>query len=49
MRKVWHDEVWDDYLAWQVKDKKVLKKINTLLKDITRFEVAQMTAKAMAY
>ena len=36
MRKVWHDEAWRDYLYWQTQDKKTLKKINRLLKDIDR-------------
>ena len=27
---------WEEYLYWQVTDKKVLKRINTLLKDISR-------------
>lgn len=27
---------WDEYLYWQVHDKKVLKKINQLLKEIQR-------------
>lgn len=27
---------WDDYRFWQENDKKTLKKINTLLKDIAR-------------
>lgn len=27
---------WEDYVYWQQFDKKVLKKINELLKDITR-------------
>jgi toxin YoeB len=27
---------WEDYLYWQQLDKKVLKKINELLKDISR-------------
>ena len=26
MRKVWHDDAWDDYLYWQTQDKKTLKK-----------------------
>jgi len=30
------DDGWDDYLHWQVEDCKILKKINTLLKDINR-------------
>lgn len=36
MNKVWFDEAWEDYLYWQLQDKKMLKKINTLLKDIER-------------
>jgi len=27
---------WEDYLSWQSEDKKILKKINSLLKDIRR-------------
>lgn len=30
------DESWEDYLYWQLTDKKKLKKINDLLKDISR-------------
>lgn len=36
MRKIWFDEAWDDYIYWQTQDKKVLKRINLLLKDIER-------------
>jgi len=36
MNKIWSDEAWEDYLFWQVEDKKTLKKINNLLKDIER-------------
>ena len=36
MRKIWHDEAWEDYLYWQTQDKKTLKKINRLLADIER-------------
>ncbi|MBU1668309.1 Txe/YoeB family addiction module toxin [bacterium] len=36
MRLVWSDKSWDDYVAWQSTDKKVLKKINSLIKDIKR-------------
>ena len=36
MRKVWFDEAWDDYVSWQRKDKKTLKRINALVKDIER-------------
>ena len=36
MNKLWHDEAWKDYVYWQAQDKKYLKKINRLLKDIDR-------------
>ena len=36
MRKIWHDEAWAEYIEWQTKDKKTLKKINNLIKDIDR-------------
>ena len=32
--KIWSDEAWDDYLYWQLQDKKTLKRINQLIKDI---------------
>jgi toxin YoeB len=36
MTKSWHDEAWDDYLHWQIQDKKTFKRINQLIKDIDR-------------
>lgn len=36
MNKIWTDEAWNDYVYWQGQDKKTLKKINQLLKDIER-------------
>lgn len=36
MRKIWSDEAWEGYLYWQVQDRKMLKRINALLKDIER-------------
>ena len=35
-RKIWDDEAWEDYLYWQTQDKKTLKKINNLIRDIER-------------
>jgi len=32
----WAEKAWEDYLFWQKTDKKVLKRINLLLKDIKR-------------
>lgn len=36
MREIWFDEAWEDYTYWQTQDKKTLKRINNLLKDIER-------------
>ena len=36
MIKSWHDTAWADYEHWQNQDKKTLRKINALLKDIER-------------
>ena len=35
MNKNWSDEAWDDYMSWQ-SDKRIVKKINKLIKDIDR-------------
>lgn len=34
MNKLWTDDGWADYLYWQSQDKKTLKRINELIKDI---------------
>jgi len=36
MLKIWSDEAWDEYLYWQSRDKKTLKRINALIKSIER-------------
>ena len=36
MRKLWWDDAWDDYVSWQAEDKKTIKRINKLIKDIER-------------
>ncbi|MDR2051745.1 MAG: Txe/YoeB family addiction module toxin [Deltaproteobacteria bacterium] len=36
MRLSWYSDAWEDYIYWQKHDKKILKKINDLLKDIAR-------------
>ena len=36
MKYIFVDESWEDYLYWQTTDKKMLKRINELLKDISR-------------
>ena len=30
------EDAWEDYLYWQTRDKKILKRINQLLQDIER-------------
>jgi toxin YoeB len=32
MKKVWDDSAWEDYLYWQKTNKKMLNKINELIK-----------------
>ncbi|MDR1017893.1 MAG: Txe/YoeB family addiction module toxin [Lachnospiraceae bacterium] len=36
MIKYWSDIAWEEYLYWQNTDKKIIKRINTLLVDIDR-------------
>ncbi len=36
MKYIFVDESWEDYLYWQKTDKKILSRINDLLKDISR-------------
>ena len=36
MIKIWDDDAWEDYVYWQTQDKKTLKRINSLIKDIDR-------------
>ncbi|MEE0872880.1 MAG: Txe/YoeB family addiction module toxin [Ruminococcus sp.] len=36
MIKIWTDYSWEDYLYWQTQDRKTLKRINALIKDIDR-------------
>ena len=36
MKKLWDDGAWTEYLEWQTKDKRILKRINQLLQDIDR-------------
>lgn len=36
MKLIWDEAAWEDYLWWQVNDRKILKRINALIKDIQR-------------
>jgi toxin YoeB len=36
MNITWTDESWEEYEKWQQEDKKIIKKINSLITDIKR-------------
>jgi toxin YoeB len=36
MRLVFAEEAWDDYLYWQKPDKRVLERINKLIREVVR-------------
>lgn len=36
MRLLWSESAWEEYLWWQRQDRKILKRINLLIQDITR-------------
>jgi toxin YoeB len=36
VKLVFAEKAWEDYLYWQKTDKKILKRVNALIKDISR-------------
>ena len=36
MHKDWSDVAWDEYVQWQTKNRKTLKRINQLIRDTER-------------
>ena len=36
MRIIFSKNAWGDYISWQTEDKKMLRKVNELIKDIQR-------------
>ena len=36
MRLLWTEDAWADYLWWQGQDRKTLRRINALIKDVMR-------------
>ncbi len=36
MRKVFSADAWEDYLYWETQDRKTLKRVNALIRDIER-------------
>lgn len=33
---IWSEDAWSDYLYWQSQDRRTLKRVNALIKDIER-------------
>lgn len=48
MNKLWSDDGWADYIYWQSQDRKTLKRINDLIKDIERNGLAEGIGKPEA-
>ncbi len=36
MKLLWDESAWEDYLYWQLQDKKTLRRINQLIQDAQR-------------
>ncbi len=36
MKLIWSENAWQDYLYWQATDRKMVKRINALIKEIMR-------------
>ena len=36
MKLIWSEQAWDDYLYWQEADKRMVKKLNELIKEPRR-------------
>lgn len=36
MKLLWEERAWEEYCIWQQEDKKALKRINLIIKDIQR-------------
>ncbi len=36
MKLLWDERAWKDYLKWQLKNRKILKRINSIIRDIQR-------------
>ena len=45
MSNIFSDEAWEEYVDWQYKDKKMVQKINELIKDINRNGLSKRNGK----
>lgn len=46
MSNIFSDKAWEDYTDWQLKDRDIAKKINELIKDISRNGLSNRDWKA---
>ena len=46
MKKLWEDDAWEEYKEQLNVDKKILKRINELIKDIERYGVLEGRGKS---
>lgn len=45
MSNIFSDEAWEEYVEWQYTDKKIIQKINELIKDINRNGLSNRNGK----
>jgi toxin YoeB len=45
MKILFHERAWGEYVSWQSEDRKTLRSINTLIKDIQRNGMLSGTGK----
>ena len=45
MSNIFSDEAWEEYIDWQYEDKKMIQKINELIKDIHRNGLSKRNGK----
>lgn len=45
MIKAWTDEAWEDFEYWTKQDKKTLKRILQLLRDIDRNDMKELASR----
>ena len=36
MNLLWDESAWEDYVWWQTEDRKILRRINSLIRDVQR-------------
>ena len=36
MKLIWHQDAWAEYVAWQDTDRRIVRRINALIRDIVR-------------